>query len=161
VKSIRIASPERKMRVVATPLAFGIIGWALAASIHLGIRPAESPGLGLEVKVIITTAAVAIGSWLGQRILRTHLIVSDDGITDVRIFTSVNISWNEASEFDIGRPGGLHGGLCVIVTRPDGATIDLLSTRAYSIIPSARHVDELHRIVWTLQESAETRGSVL
>jgi hypothetical protein len=48
-----------------------------------------------------------------------------------------------------------EGGL--VATRRDGAEVDLLSTKAYSRVPFSRHLDELQRICWTLEECLATR----
>ena len=56
--------------------------------------------------------------------------------------------------FEVDRPGALWGGFCVVAVCRDGSTIDLMATRAYSRVPSARHLDELRRICWTLEDAA-------
>lgn len=106
----------------------------------------------------IIAAGVAIGVWLAILILRTHLTISDEGLADHRIFRVVRIPWGVIDRFEVGHPGGLWGGYCVCAVCHDGATVDLMSTRAYSRVPSARHLDELHRISWTLDEVARSHA---
>lgn len=149
-----IASPERRWRALSAPLIAGVIGWILATSFHLGVRPATSPGLPMAAKLILTCSAFAIGLGLAVLIMRTRLMVTSAGLADHRIVRVVRIPWEQIAGFEIGRPKALWGGYCVIAVCHDGASIDLMSTRAYSRVPSARHVDELHRISWTLEQAA-------
>jgi hypothetical protein len=149
---MRIASPERRWRAAAALVIAGAAGWVVSGSIHLGVRPATSPGLPLVARAGIIAAGVAIGAWLAVLVLRTHLTVSDAGLADHRSFRVVRVPWQLIDRFEVGRPGGLWGGYCVSAVCRDGATIDLMSTRAYSRVPSARHLDELHRICWSLDE---------
>jgi hypothetical protein len=101
--------------------------------------------------------AAGLGLWLAALIWRTHLSVGGDGLTDRRMFRVVRVRWQEIDRFEVRRPGALWGGYCVSAVRIDGPPIDLLSTRAYSLLPSARYLDELHRICWTLEEAAPRR----
>jgi hypothetical protein len=64
-----------------------------------------------------------------------------------------------AGGFEVNRPRALWGGFCVTAACRDDATIDLMFTRAYSRVPSARHLDELQRICWSLEEAAKQAGS--
>jgi hypothetical protein len=149
-----ISSPERRWRAAAAPLIASAIGWIVAASVHLGLRPGTSPGLSLPARIIVICGAVAIGLGLAGLILRTRLVVTSAGLVDHRLFRVVEIPWDEIAGFEINRPGGPWGGFCVVATCRNGTTIDLLATRAYSRIPSIRHIDELYRISWTLEEAA-------
>ncbi|MBO0823350.1 MAG: hypothetical protein J2P27_05765, partial [Actinobacteria bacterium] len=149
-----LASPERRWRALSAPLIAGALGWILSTSIHLGVRPANSPGLPLAARLILICGALVFGLVLAVLIMRTRLIVSSDGLTDHRIVRVIQIPWDKIAGFEIGRPSALWGGMCVQAVCHDGATIDLMSTRAYSRIASARHVDELHRISWTLEQAA-------
>jgi hypothetical protein len=158
VPSMRIASPEKRWRAASAPLIAAALGWLVTGSVRLGIRSGTSPGLPVTDRSIVTSAAVAIGLWLAVLILRTHLTVSDEGLADHRMFRVVWVPWQEITEFAVRRPRGLWGGYCVSTVCRDGVTIDLMSTRAYSRVPSARHVDELHRICWTLEEAAAHRN---
>jgi len=152
-----ITSPERRWRAVTSPLIAGVIGWTLSDSLQLAVRRATSPGLPLAARITVVCVAVVIGLSLAVRIMRTRLAVTDHGLADRRIFRVVRIPWGEIAGFEISRPQALWGGFCVIAVLRDGATVDLMSTRAYSRIPSARHLDELYRISWTLEQAASRR----
>ncbi len=90
-------------------------------------------------------------------ILRTCLIVTDEGLSDRRALRTVRVPWQEVTGFRVARPGWLWGGFCVIATRRDGQDVELLSTRAYFWVPSSQHLDELHRMCWTLEERLAAR----
>jgi hypothetical protein len=149
-----MSSPERRWRAATAPLIAGVIGWILAGSIHLGVRPGASPGLSLTARIIVVCSAVVIGLGLAGLIMRTRLVITSQGLADHRIFRVIQIPWKEITGFEINRPGGLWGGFCVVAVCRNGTTIDLMSTRAYSRVPSARHMDELYRISWTLEQAA-------
>jgi hypothetical protein len=154
---MRIASPERRWRAGTAPLIAGLIGW-IVGSVRLA-RPAGPPAaLPLTAHIIVTCVAIAIGVWLGARILRTCLSVSDDGLADHRLFRVVRVPWQRIAGFEVDRPGWLWGGFCVTAKCRDGRAVDLLSTRAYSRVPSAWHLDELQRILWTLDDAAAAHG---
>jgi hypothetical protein len=87
--------------------------------------------------------------------MRTCLVVTEEGLIDRR---SVRVAWLEITELRVARPGGLWGGFCAVASCRDGADVDLLSTRAYSRVPLSRHLDEVQRICWTLEEHLATRG---
>jgi hypothetical protein len=157
MSSMRIASPERRWRAAAAPLVAGLLGWVLAGSFRLGLRPGASPELPLAVRIIVTCLAVAIGCCLTVLIMRTHLAVNDEGLADHRMFRVVRVSWKMITGFEIGRPYALWGGFCVAAVCCDGTIVDLMSTRAYSRVPSAQHLDELTRICWSLEEAATRR----
>ena len=154
-----ISSPERRWRAAAAPLIAGVIGWILAGSVHMGLRPGTSPGLSLPARIIVICGAVAIGLGLAGLILRTRLVVTSAGLVDHRLFRVVEIPWEEIAGFEINRPSGPWGGFCVTAVGHNGTTTDLLATRAYSRIPSSRHIDELYRISWTLEEVAIRRAA--
>jgi len=141
----RYASPERRWRAGLTVVAAACLGW------YLSSRLASLAG-------IVAGSALGAGSLcLAAPIIRSHLAVNGGGLTDRRAFRVVRLSWSEIAEFRVDRPGGLWGGFCVVATRHDGSAVDLLSTRAYSRIPSARHLDEVYRICWSLEEAAASR----
>ena len=149
----RIASPERRWRAAAPPVLAGVIGWIVAGSVQVRARGGIPAGLPATTKAIVVGCALAIGCWVAVLVLRTHLAVTDAGIEDHRLFGATRIGWEQIAGFEIGRPGGLWGGFCVQALRRDGSSVDLMSTRAYSRIPSAGHLDELHRISWTLADA--------
>jgi hypothetical protein len=136
----------------------GAIGWILSESVRLGARPGTSPGLPPAAKIILICGGVLIGLGLAAGIMRTRLMVADDGLADHRIFRVIRLRWEEIAGFEVGRPNGLWGGFCVTAVCRNGTTVDLMSTRAYSRVPSARHFDELYRISWTLEEAAGLRA---
>ena len=105
-------------------------------------HPADA-GLPLAAKIVVSGLAVSVGLGLAVLIMRAHLMVNDEGLADHRVR---------------GRPPqGLVGGCCVIADCRDGVTVDLMSTRAYSRLPSSRHLDELEQICWSLEEAAAKR----
>jgi hypothetical protein len=159
VPGTRITSPERWWRAAAAPVIAAGAGWVVAGSIRLGSRPGTSPGLPLADRTLLTGLAVAAGLWLGVLISRTHLLVADEGLADHRVFRVVRVPWPVIARFEVSRPRALWGGYCVSAVCGDGEAIDLMSTRAYSRVPSARHLDELHRICWTLEEAAAQRAT--
>jgi hypothetical protein len=136
------------------PLAAGLIGWVLAGSFRLGLQPGTSVGLTLTARIIVSCLAVAVGLCLAALIMRTHLAVSDEGLADHRMFRVVRVPWQLIAGFEVGRPGALWGGFCVTAICRDNVTIDLMATGAYSLVPSAQHLDELRRICWSLEEAA-------
>jgi hypothetical protein len=131
-----------------------MIGGILSDGLRLGLRPGPSPGVPLVARVIMICIAAVIGLGIAVLIMRTRLVVSTDGLADHRIFRVIRILWEDIAAFEVGRPKGLWGGFCVTAVLRNGASIDLMSTRAYSRIPSGRHVDELYRISWTLEQAA-------
>jgi hypothetical protein len=153
-----ISSPERPWRAAAAPLTGAVIGWILVDGLRLGLRSGTSPGLPLAARIIVICGAAVIGLGVGVLIMRTHLVVSADGLADHRIFRVIRIPWEDIAAFEIDRPKGLWGGFCVTAVLRNGATVDLMSTRAYSRVPSGRHIDELYRISWTLEEAAGLRA---
>lgn len=155
---MRIASPERWWRAAAAPLIAGWIGWAASESLRRGLRSGTSPGLPLAARIIVSCFAVAVGLGMAVLVMRTHLTVGDEGLADHRMFRVVHVSWRAIARFEVNRPKALWGGFCVAVICHDGAAIDLMSTRAYSRVPSTRHLDELQRICWSLEEAAKLRG---
>jgi len=158
--SMRLASPERWWRAAAALVIAGTVGWVLSESIHLGFRPATSPGLPLSARIAVIGVAFTVGVWLAILTLRTHLTVSDDGLADHRLFRVVRVPWRLIDRCEVSRPIGPWGGYCVSVACHDGETIDMLSTRAYSRVPSTRHLDELHRLCWTLNEAVRQRAQL-
>jgi hypothetical protein len=135
-----------------------VIGWIVAEAIRLGMRPGTSPGLPLTARIIVICGAVVIGLGLAVLIMRTRLVVGPEGLADHRAFRVIRVAWEEVAAFEVSRPKGVWGGFCVTVVSGNGTTIDLMSTRAYTRIPSARHLDELYRISWTLEQAAGLRA---
>jgi hypothetical protein len=124
-----------------------------AAWIGYGVSRSAGTVAGYLVGVGLLSLAVPI--------MRTCLIVTDEGLIDHRAVRTVRIGWQQIAEFRVERPGGLWDGFCVVAARRDGAQTDLLSTRVYTRAPSERHIDELHRICWALDELLATHGENL
>jgi hypothetical protein len=103
-----------------SPLIAGVLGWMIAGSFRLGYRPGAAPGLSLSARLIVTSAAIAVGLCLAALIMRTHLAVSDEGLADHRLFKVVYVPWQEIVGFEVARPGWLWGGFCVTAVRGDG-----------------------------------------
>jgi hypothetical protein len=142
VPTLRFVSPERRWRAASLLLLAAWVMWrslAFTGSLRL-------PGL---IVGGVATAALLAGV---LPVVRSCLIVSDEGLTDRRAFRRVRLSWPQISEFRVARPGGPWGGYCVVADCRDGTQVDLLSIRAYSRSPSSHHLDELHLICWTLDE---------
>ncbi len=150
--SMRIVSPERWWRAVAAPLITGLIGWVLSGSFRLRGNPAPEPP-PLTARAVVIGVCVAAGLSLAVLIMRANLTVSADGLADHRLFRVIRVPWQLIAGFTIDRPGRLWGGFGVTALRHDGTRIDLLSTRAYSRVPSAGHLDQLHQICWTLEQA--------
>jgi Bacterial PH domain len=138
----RIASPERRWRAAFLVLPAALLGWRAVGL----FGPLAG---GLLAGGVLSLAAP---------IMRTCLIVADDGLTDRRAIRAVRLSWEEIADFRVQRPGWLWGGFCVVAGLQDGTDVDLLSTRAYTRAPSSDHLDELLRICWTLQERLPDRA---
>jgi hypothetical protein len=148
---MRIASPERWWRAALAPLFLGGAGWYLSGAFRLGLHAGSSRDLPTLARIAVTCAAFAVGLVLAVLTARAHLLVDDEGVADHRVFTVRRVPWRQIAGFEVGRPGALRGGFCVIAARRDGTTVDLMSTRAYSWVPSARHIDELQRVCWSLE----------
>ena len=85
--------------------------------------------------------------------MKTCLVVSDEGLTDRRALRSVRVAWPQIQELRVARPGGLWGGFCIVITRWDGAEVNRCPPGPTRGSPS-RHLDELQRICWTLEETS-------
>ena len=144
----RIVSPERRWRAGSLVV---LAAWFLWRSIRYAGHWHQA--------AVVTGCVVAAGLLAGViPAMKTCLVVSDEGLTDRRALRSVRVAWPQIEEVRVARPGGLWGGFCIVITRRDGAEVDLLSTRAYSRVPFSRHLDELQRICWTLEEHLSARG---
>lgn len=152
---LRFASPERRWRAASAPVIAALIGWVAAGSIRLSRHAAPPLLLPLTGRIVVTSVAVAAGTAVAVLIMRTHLAVAPEGLADHRVLRTVRVPWQLITGFDIGRPGGLWGGICLRAVCRDEETVDLLSTRAYSRVPSAWHLDQLERIRWNLEEAAK------
>jgi Bacterial PH domain len=144
----RIVSPERRWRAGSLVVLAAWVVW----------RAIRYPG-PWHGAAVVTGCVVAVGLLAGViPAMKTCLVVSEEGLTDRRALRSVRAAWPQIQELRVARPGGVWGGFCIVVTRRDGAEVDLLSTRAYSRVPFSRHLDELQRICWTLEEHLFARS---
>jgi hypothetical protein len=104
------------------------------------------------VSVIVSCVlaiALLVSAW---RVLRARLVVDADGLTDCRAVWTVRVRWEDVAGFEVARPARPWGGFCVRVIRRAGKPVDLLATRGYSLLPSRSRYDEVHRMMWTLNE---------
>ena len=149
--ALRYVSPERRWRALSLVLLAGLLAWR--AFRYAGPVRYLGPVTGVAVPAVVLGLAVAA--------LRTCLVVSDAGLADRRALRTVRVPWAQVTGFRVARPGGLWGGFCVIAECRGGADVDLLSTRAYSRIASQRHLDDLYRLCWTLEErlAGRSRGA--
>lgn len=154
---LRFASPERRLRAASAPVIAALIGWIAVGSIRLSRRAAPPLVLPLPGRIAIICVAAAAGAAIAVLVMRTHLSVDSGGLADHRLLRTVRVPWQLITGFDVGRPGGLWGGMCLRAVCGD-ETVDLLSTRAYSRVPSAWHLDELERIRWSLEEAAKSQA---
>ncbi len=152
---LTVASPERRWRAATAPLIAALITWFVTGSIHLRRSGPPVVGLATTTRIGITCVAVAAGVLVAVRIMRTHLSVSDDGLVDHRLLRTIRVPWQLISGFDVNRPAGPWGGMCVRAVCRDQSVVDLLATRAYSWLPSASHLDELERLRWSLEDAAK------
>jgi len=148
VPTFRIVSPERRRRAASLVLIAAWVAWR-------GFRYA-GPGQ-YAGPVVGCLVAAGLLAWVIP-VMRTCLVVTEEGLIDRRAVRSVRVAWLEITELRVARPGGLWGGFCVVASCRDGSDVDLLSTRAYSRVPLSRHLDEVQRICWTLEEHLATRG---
>lgn len=133
-------SPERSWRVAACVLL------ATGALWQFAVRDGSAAGIVLGC---ILAAGLLVAGW---RVSRSRLVADTRGMTDYRLIRIVRVSWDDVAGFEVARPGGPWGGFCVRVTRRAGGTVDLLSTRGYALVPSAASYDEIHRMMWTLED---------
>ncbi len=138
-------SPDRRWRAGSCLVAAAWLGHDLASG------PSSPNGTIIGVLLV---AGLLVVAW---RIFHKRLTVDETGLTDERITSVRHIEWSEISELTVGRPSGLWGGYCVQAVRHDGEVFDVLALRAYRLSPSAWHLDELHRAVWTMHAMATSR----
>jgi hypothetical protein len=137
---VSVHSPERKWRVwFCLVAASGIV-----LDVVLHSQSVLEVGVGL-----VLAAGLAV---LASRISKTCLVADAQGLTDVGVVRRRQVPWTLIAKLEVGRPGALWGGYCIKARLLDGGEVDLLSTRAYSMLPSRVDYDELHRVVWTLDE---------
>ncbi|MHB1430584.1 MAG: hypothetical protein ACYCVZ_00490 [Streptosporangiaceae bacterium] len=139
---IEFVSPERYWRAGSVVLVAVLLGWRAAA--YAGPDRAAMSLLGGLI------AVVTLG-FVGPA-LRARFVATDAMLIDRRAFRTVRLAWDQVAEFEVRRPGGIWGGYCVVAECRNGRQVDFLATMAFSRAPSARHLDELHRLCWTLED---------
>jgi hypothetical protein len=142
LESFTFVSPERRWRAAFMVLIAAFVCWRA-----LGYT-------GPDRNLAVVAGCLIPAGFLASIVLvmRTCLIVTADDVIDRRALRQVRVPWDTIAGFHVARPGWLWGGFCVIAGLQDGRQVDLLSTRAYSRAPSPRHLDELQRLSWTLQD---------
>lgn len=148
MEAFRFVSPERRWRSAVTVLLAAFVCWR-------AFRYA-----GPDRIVAVVAGCLVAGGLLASipLVMRTCLLVTTEDVIDRRALRQVRVPWDKITAFRVARPGWLWGGFCVIAECKDGRQVDLLSTRVYSRAPSSRHLDELHRLSWTLEERIAGRG---
>lgn len=137
-------SPERSWRGAGCVLV--AVGAAWQSAVH------DRSAVGLAVSAVFTAVLLAV-AW---RLHRSRLVVDSRGLTDYRVIRTVRVSWDDVASFEVGRPDGPWGGFCVRVVRRTGKPVDLLATQGYALFPSRSGYDEVHRMMWTLEELRPT-----
>jgi len=119
---------------------------ALLAAWYFAVRHRSAAGVivGCVLAIGLLTAA-----WC---VLRSPLVVDSCGLTDYRAVRTVRVRWEDITGFEVARPAGPWGGFCVRATQRAGEKVDLLAMRGYSLLPSRSGYDEVHRMMWTLNE---------
>ena len=145
MREMQFYSPERWWRFATAPVIAGFAGWGFFAS------------YGLFGWLIAGCVGAAVGGCPAALQLRSHLSVTAIGVADYRMFRVVRLPWRDIAHFQVQRPAGLRAGFCITALCHGGARVDLLSTQVYSRVPSARHLDELHRICGILEEAGRNR----
>jgi PH (Pleckstrin Homology) domain-containing protein len=140
--AFRFVSPERRWRAASLVMLAALFSW----------RAFRYAGPGRQLAVVAAYLLPACLLACVLLVMRTCLVVGDDTVTDRRALRVVRLPWSEITGFRVARPGWMWGGFCVVAECRGGTEVDLLATRAYSRAPSARHLDELHRLCWTLEE---------
>lgn len=137
-------SPERSWRVA------GCVLLALGAVWQFAVR--DGSAAGLTVGSVLAAALLAV-AW---RVHRARLVADSHGLTDYRAIRTVQVSWDDVAGFEVSRPAGPWGGFCVRAVRRAGKPVDLFATRGYALLPSGSSYDEVHRMMWTLEELRPT-----
>ena len=115
--TFRIVSPERRWRAASLVLIAAWVAWR-------GFRYA-GPGQ-YAGPVVGCLVAAGLLAWVIP-VMRTCLVVTEQGLIDRRAVRSVRVAWLEITELRVARPGGLWGGFCVVASCRDGSDVDLLS----------------------------------
>jgi hypothetical protein len=121
VPTFRIVSPERRWRAAALVLLAALFTWR--GFRYAGPDHYAGPVVGGLV-------AAGLLAWVIP-VMRTCLIVTDEGLTDRRSVRSVQVSWPQIAQLRAARPGGPWGGFCVVVTCRDGTSCRRGLTRGF------------------------------
>jgi hypothetical protein len=119
---------------------------ALLAAWYFAVR--HGSVAGVLVGCVLAAALLAV-AW---RVLGARLVADSQGLTDYRAIRIVRVRWEDVAGFEVARPAGPWGGVCVRSIQRAGEPVDLLATRGYSLLPSRSSYDEVHRMMWTLTE---------
>jgi hypothetical protein len=119
---------------------------AVVAAWYFAVRHTSVAGVVVGCVLAIGLLAAAWGA------LRARLVVDSGGLTDYRAVRTVRVRWEDITGFEVARPAGPWGGFCVCAIQRAGGKVDLLATRGYSLLPSRSGYDEVHRMMWTLNE---------
>jgi hypothetical protein len=119
---------------------------ALLAARYFAVRDGSAAGVAVGCALAIALLAAA---W---RVLQARLVVDSGGLTDYYAVWTEWVRWEDVADFEVTRPAGPWGGFCVRVIQTAGKPVDLLATRADSLLPSRSSYDEVHRMMWTLAE---------
>jgi hypothetical protein len=139
-----LQSPERSWRAVT----YAVL--ALLAAWYFAVRHGSVAGV---IAGCVLAATLLAAAW---RVLRARVVADSQGLTDYRAVRTVRVRWADVAGFDVARPGGPWGGFCVRAIQHAGQPVDLLATRGYSLLPSRASYDEVHRMMWTLDELRPT-----
>ncbi|MFI5065857.1 MAG: hypothetical protein ACHP9Z_18030 [Streptosporangiales bacterium] len=97
--TFRIVSPERRRRAASLVLIAAWVAWR-------GFRYA-GPGQ-YAGPVVGCLVAAGLLAWVIP-VMRTCLVVTEEGLIDRRAVRSVRVAWLEITELRVARPGGLWG----------------------------------------------------
>ena len=104
LSALRFVSPEGGWRAAFMVLLAAWFGWR--AFHYVG------PVTGFLVPACLPSFVVPI--------MRSCLIITDEGLIDRRAVRTVRVPWRQIAEFRVARPGGLWGGFCVVADCRDG-----------------------------------------
>lgn len=103
---LRFVSPERRWRAGIMVVLAAWFGWR--AYRYGGPVPVVAAGWVLAVAFLASVVPI----------MRSCLIVTEDGLTDRRAVRVIRVAFEQVSEFRVERPGGLWGGFCVVAGLP-------------------------------------------
>ncbi|AGL19980.1 hypothetical protein L083_6470 [Actinoplanes sp. N902-109] len=134
-----IRSPERPYRA----------GLALVAGVAFLTHAAAADGLFDTVLNGLTGVAGVVLAW---RVYATGVVLTPVAVRDIRVLRRPSWPTSEIADVTYGRPGGLWGGQCLMLTLRDGAVVPLLGSRVYAHFPIAAHPRWLAATAATLRD---------